>query len=74
VSHAACRKAGAHLFYPDLNESAAERVEREERATRICAACPVRDECLEYALQTRQPLGIWGGLTEPERRARIASA
>jgi WhiB family redox-sensing transcriptional regulator len=32
--------------------------------------CAVRRECLEYALTTKEPYGIWGGLTEVERRAR----
>jgi WhiB family redox-sensing transcriptional regulator len=37
-------------------------------ATRICAGCDVRTECLEYALIHDERFGIWGGLTEAERR------
>ena len=37
-------------------------------AKAICALCPVRDECLRYAVLTSQRYGIWGGLTELERR------
>lgn len=37
-------------------------------AKRVCAGCPVRVECLEYALETGIHHGIWGGLSERERR------
>ena len=49
-----------------------ERAEREERAKQICAMCSVRQPCLEYALQIREPHGIWGGLNELERKALLA--
>lgn len=35
----------------------------------MCAKCPVRQECLEWALETAQDFGVWGGMTERERRA-----
>ena len=38
------------------------------RAQSICAGCPVREQCLDYALSTGQDHGIWGGLTAQERR------
>jgi WhiB family redox-sensing transcriptional regulator len=41
---------------------------RERQAKGICARCPVRIECLEYAVRIREPHGIWGGLNELERR------
>ena len=37
-------------------------------ARRICAACPVKAECLEYALENRIEHGVWGGCSERERR------
>lgn len=40
-------------------------------ARRICFACDVRLECLAEALQTRAPFGVWGGMTERERRALL---
>ncbi len=40
-----------------------------ERARAICMSCPVSDECLEYALETNQRAGIWGGTTEDERKS-----
>jgi WhiB family redox-sensing transcriptional regulator len=39
-----------------------------EVARRICATCPVREQCLEYALQFRIDHGVWGGCSERERR------
>ncbi len=62
---AAC--AGYHhaLFFPvgDADEL------RVERALEICMTCPVTEECLEYALETNQRAGIWGGSTEEERKS-----
>ncbi len=40
----------------------------KQRAKAICATCPVREPCLAYALRIREPHGIWGGLSEVERR------
>ncbi|HEV3495824.1 MAG TPA: WhiB family transcriptional regulator, partial [Actinomycetes bacterium] len=47
---------------------------REARAKEICALCPVRRPCLDYALAIREPHGIWGGLNELERKQLIARA
>jgi WhiB family redox-sensing transcriptional regulator len=41
------------------------------RAKSICRVCPVNAECLDYALTIREPYGIWGGLTETERRSHL---
>lgn len=62
---AACR--GLTVFYVPMRESTAARHLRELSAKAICAQCPVRRECLEYALRVSEPLGIWGGLNELER-------
>lgn len=68
---ARCRSHPAVLFFGlDDLETPAERRIREEAAKRICAECQVRQECLEYALATKEPYGIWGGLTEVERKSR----
>lgn len=58
---AACRGVATNTFFPDDDDDAAE-------AVAICAACPVRELCLEFALATRQDDGVWGGLTGTERR------
>ena len=59
---AACRGADLNLFFPERGESAGP-------ARQVCAACPVRQPCLDYAITNRITHGIWGGLTERERRA-----
>ena len=59
---AACKKR-TNLMHPELDD-----LIQIERAKKVCAKCPVRNTCLEYALETRQPIGIWGGKTEHERR------
>lgn len=41
---------------------------QRKAARELCNRCPVRLECLAAAMKTRQPYGVWGGLTEPERR------
>lgn len=43
----------------------------QHRAKRVCDACPVRTECLAEALDNRMEFGIWGGLTERERRSLL---
>ncbi|MEA2476128.1 MAG: WhiB family transcriptional regulator, redox-sensing transcriptional regulator [Actinomycetota bacterium] len=69
---AACLEYPAVLFFGlDDSESPAERRAREDEAKSVCARCDVRRECLEYALATKEPYGIWGGLTEIERKAYL---
>ena len=68
---AACRGEDAALFFPPGTETREEKALREARAKAICRICPVQVECLEYALRTREPYGVWGGLNELERRAVI---
>jgi WhiB family redox-sensing transcriptional regulator len=68
VARAECRKARPGVFYPPFGESTHARREREAQAKHICAQCPVRAECLDHAVRTNQNLGVWGGLTESERR------
>jgi WhiB family redox-sensing transcriptional regulator len=69
---AACRGEDSGLFFPPGEfEPKEERVVRERKAKAICATCPVRIECLEYAIRIREPHGIWGGLNELERRVMV---
>lgn len=70
---AACRGRDATLFFaPATGELKEEKLTREARAKVICRECPVRAKCLEFALDTREPYGIWGGLNELERRRLMA--
>ena len=66
---AACRGEDASYFFaPAYFEKRAEKLGREAMAKAICGRCPVREECLEFALGARDPHGVWGGLNEMERR------
>ena len=58
---ALCAQTDPEAFFPEKGGSTRE-------AKRICHACAVRDECLEYALLNDERFGIWGGLSERERR------
>ena len=79
--HAACRDYDNVLFFGEEGESELEKQAREARAKAICQTCPVREPCLEFAMETNQKYGIWGGHTDKERaslkrrraRARRAS-
>lgn len=68
-----CRGNHSYLFFPPSNvERKEERERREERAKAICGLCPVQEPCLEFAIEIREPYGIWGGMTELERRQVVA--
>lgn len=65
---ALCRSDDAvHFFAPNHIEHKEERAERESRARAICERCPVREQCLDHALEVGEPNGIWGGLNELQR-------
>ncbi|MQY07755.1 WhiB family transcriptional regulator [Actinomadura macrotermitis] len=61
---ARCRDADPELFFAKAAERAAIA-----SAKRICAGCPVREQCLSQALEDESLEGIWGGTTERERTA-----
>jgi len=63
---AACRDTTPELFFPIGTTGGA--LDQIEAARRVCGQCPVTTECLEFALGTNQESGVWGGLTEEERR------
>jgi len=60
------------FFPPSLPERRDERHARENKAKEICDHCSVQRDCLDFALRVREPHGIWGGLTEAERRELLA--
>lgn len=65
----ACTPGDRELFFAPDSENLGQRRVREAAAKLICTGCPVADECLIYALVTRQEFGVWGGLGEIELRA-----
>lgn len=60
-SKARCLEADPEVFFPERGGSS-------KAARAVCNQCPVRVECLRYALQNREQFGIWGGTSERERR------
>ena len=70
---ASCRGPQAAVFFPPASfERKEDKLAREARAKDICRTCPVKEPCLEYAVHIREPHGIWGGLSESERRQLIS--
>jgi WhiB family redox-sensing transcriptional regulator len=59
-----CRGSDPLVFYPPADEDDS----LADEAKMICGMCDVRQRCLEFALATREKHGVWGGLTERERR------
>lgn len=65
-SLAACQSADPDLFFPISGSGPG--LAQVARAKAVCASCPVRPDCLRYALAAGPLHGVWGGLTEEERR------
>jgi WhiB family redox-sensing transcriptional regulator len=65
--HAACQPFDSELFFPDRS---AYKTNEVARAKAVCRQCPVREACLKSAMDNREKIGIWGGLT-PEERAKL---
>lgn len=61
AEHAACKGVDPDLFFPERGTSV-------EAAQAVCGACPVRLACLEEAITRPEKFGIWGGLSERQRR------
>lgn len=64
---AICRDEDPELFFPIGNTGPA--LLQIEQAKTVCRRCPVVQECLAWALESGQDAGVWGGLSEDERRA-----
>ena len=67
VHRALCKDEDPELFFPVGNTGPA--ASQIDAAKSVCTRCPVRVPCLEWAMETAQDSGVWGGLTEEERRA-----
>lgn len=66
--HARCGSLGEYYFFAPDNEHPRDRWLREQAAKRICARCPVALICRSQALDNNEAFGIWGGLSESDRR------
>ena len=67
----ACRAVDPSVFFHPEGERGPARRRRDESAKAVCATCPVRERCLEFALEARPGDGVWGGLTAQERHRLI---
>jgi WhiB family redox-sensing transcriptional regulator len=67
--HGSCRVQDPDVFFHPEHERGPTRRNRDIAAKAVCLDCPVLQRCREHALQTREPYGVWGGLTERERDA-----
>lgn len=66
-SQALCPETDPDAFYPEKGGSTAD-------AKKVCRGCPVKDQCLQWALDTDESYGVWGGLSGRERRRLKRSA
>ncbi|QOV98648.1 WhiB family transcriptional regulator [Rhodococcus pyridinivorans] len=66
--HGRCRNADPSLFFGPESEGGPERTLREIEAKRVCRQCPVLLRCRQHALAHFEQYGIWGGLTENDRK------
>ncbi|MGP4085969.1 WhiB family transcriptional regulator [Streptomyces sp. KR55] len=64
---AACLHEDPDLFFPIGNTG--PTLEQIDEAKAVCRRCPVVEQCLDWAIQVGQVEGIWGGMTDSERRA-----
>ena len=64
---AACRDVDPELFFPTGSTGPIWR--ELDRALAVCGGCSVRDSCLQWALETGQDAGVWGGMSEFDRRS-----
>lgn len=65
---AACRGLDSEVFFRPEGERGNARARRESAAKAVCRHCPVLEQCRRYALSVRELHGVWGGLSEAERR------
>ena len=57
-----------HIFFPeDMHSLSVSNSLERKLALEICARCPVKKQCADYALTAREPFGIWGGTTPSDR-------
>ncbi|QPL04937.1 MULTISPECIES: WhiB family transcriptional regulator [Actinomyces] len=68
----ACRGMDSSVFFHPEGERGSSRRRRADGAKAVCATCPVLIRCREHALAAHEPYGVWGGMTEEERRSVLS--
>lgn len=63
MDQGACRTTNPNVFFPETKDASCH-----DAALRICEGCPVRHECLTFALDGEEKIGVWGGTTPADRR------
>lgn len=62
--YSACREADPEIFFASTRAD-------ERAAVAVCSTCAVADQCLEFAIETRERFGVWGGTSERQRRKML---
>jgi WhiB family redox-sensing transcriptional regulator len=70
---ARCRSAAEIFFGPNHFEPKSDRLARETRAKSICMECPALVPCRKASLENEELFGVWGGMTEQERRDHVTA-
>ena len=68
TSRARCKDQPTEIFFAADNARGAKVRRNELRAKQLCQSCPILEPCRSYALNAREPYGVWGGLTPLERQ------
>ena len=68
-----CTTMDTNQFFHPEGERGGPRRRRAAAAKAICAQCPVMNECRAHALETAEPYGIWGGMSEEERHSYLVA-
>jgi len=68
VDQALCTKESPQLFFPERGQGGGAGNLLVREAKKVCAKCPIRERCLDLALENHEAYGVWGGTSERERR------
>lgn len=66
-----CREVTSDIFFYEEQERGSEKQSRISQAKAVCSICPVKQKCLDFSIRTNQTHGIWGGLTQDERKEML---
>jgi len=66
-----CREVTSDIFFYEEQKRGEDKRTRISQARAVCSICPVKQKCLDFSIRTNQSHGMWGGLTQEERRELI---